>query len=248
MNLSSMRILAVNRLGEHDGRSTYDAERKNGKARAAEADGDKVWASDLDGEGDEDVRHHILAALQRTAWGAAGPDRTPPYWGRLVKPSKDREQGARIGPNGPHRREAGSTPAQMIAPARTLRGVFALRRPDEETLAFWRATGDFQEYVSRIARFSRTLSEKSARNAVQSSSGNAAIAAKPRQSKPLGRLLVMPSHTDLGSRSSSRAVDRNTGFVQGGNYEGSRDSGKKNRKETTARKSATGDGLPQKGN
>ncbi len=234
----------MNWLGEHDGRGTYDAERKSRTARAAKEDGDQVWAFGLDGEGDEDVRNHVLAALQRTAWGVAGADRTPPYWGHLVKPSKGREQDVRIDPNGPRRREAGSTPAEIIAPARTLRGVLVLRRPDEETLAFWRMTADdFQEYVSRIARFSRALSEKSARNAVQSLSRNAAIAAEPRRSKPPGRLLVMPSPTELGSRSSSRSVDRNTGLLQGGNYEGSRDSGKKNRQKTAARTSATGDGL-----
>lgn len=239
----------MNWLGERNGRATHDAERKSRTARAAKEDGDQVWASGLDGEGDEDVRNHILAALQRTARRTAGADRPPPYWGHLVKPSKGREQDVRIDPNGPRRREAGSTPAQIIAPARTPRCVLVLRRPDEKTLAFWRMTADdFEEYVSRIARFSRALSEKSARNAVQSSSANAAIAAEPRRSKPLGRLLVMPSHTDLGSRSSSRSVDRNTGLLQGGNYEGSRDSGKKNRQKTTARKSATGDGLPQKGN
>jgi predicted dinucleotide-binding enzyme len=72
--------------------------------------------------------------------------------------------------------------------------------------------------------------------------------AKAMPSWKASRLLVMPSHTNLGSRSSSQSVDRNTGLLQGGNYEGSRDSGKKNRQKTTARKSATGDGLPQKGN
>ncbi len=161
-----------------------------------------------------------------------------------MKPSKGREQGVRIDPNGPRRREAGSTPAQIIDRAGTLRDVFVLRRPDAQTLDFWRRSADdFQEYISRIARFSRALSEKSARNAVQSSSGNAAIAAEPRRSKPLGRLLMMPSHTDLGSGSSSRSVDQSTGLLQGGNYEGSRDSGKKNRQKTAARTSATGDGL-----
>jgi len=139
--------LAVNWLGERNGRATHDAERKSRTARAVKEDGDQVWASGLDGEGDEDARNHVLAALQRTAWGAAGADRTPPYWGHLVKPSKGREQDVRIDPNGPRRREAGSTPAQIIAPARTLRGVLVLRRPDEETLAFWKMTADdFQEY------------------------------------------------------------------------------------------------------
>jgi len=105
-----------------------------------------------------------------------------------MKPSKGREQDVCIGPNGPRRGEAGSTPAEIIAPARTLRGISVLMRPDEETLAFWRMTADnSQEYVSRIAKFSRALSEKSA--AVQSSSGNATIPRSPAdQSQSAGSL------------------------------------------------------------
>ena len=80
--------------------------------------------------------------------------------GRLVKRSKDREQDVCIGPNGPRGGQASSIPTQIIAPARPLPDVFVIRRPDEETLAFWRMTADdSHEYASRIARFSRALAE-----------------------------------------------------------------------------------------
>jgi hypothetical protein len=53
---------------------------------------------------------------------------------------------------------------QLVATAGDPRRAFVLRRPDEETLAFWRMTADDEnEYVSRIARFSRALDEESAR-------------------------------------------------------------------------------------
>jgi hypothetical protein len=158
----------VNLLGERDGRATHDAERKSRTARAAKEDGDQVWASGLDGEGDEDVRNHILAALQRTARRAAGADRTPPYQGHLAKTEKNREQDVRAGPNGRRGRKPRSSQckasAQLVATAGDPRRAFVLRRPDEETLAFWRMTADDEnEYVSRIARFSRALDEESAR-------------------------------------------------------------------------------------
>jgi hypothetical protein len=217
-------MLSVNSSGEHDGRATHDAERKSRTARADKEDGDQVWTPGLDGEGDEDVRNNVLAALQRTAWRAAGGDRTPPYRGRLAKHDKRREQDVRVGPNGPRRREdcpwPSKTSAQIITPASAPRGSCVLRRPDEETLAFWRATADDpHEVASRIARFSRALGEESTRNAVQSSGfrlRNAAIGVESRRSDPRGRVLVLPMHSDLGSGSFRKTFKRTQITERGG--------------------------------
>jgi hypothetical protein len=109
-----------------------------------------------------------LAALQRTARRAAGADRTPPYQGHLAKAEQNREQDVRVGLNGRRGRKPRSSQCkastQPVVTAGDPRRAFVLRRPDEETLAFWRMTADDEnEYVSRIARFSRALDEESAR-------------------------------------------------------------------------------------
>lgn len=84
--------------------------------------------------------------------------------------------------------------------------ILPLSFPDPETAAFWRMTAnDLDEYAARIAKFSRAVGGKPMRSAVESSGRrwrDAATAA--RSLRPLGKVLVMPMHSDLGSRSSSR--------------------------------------------
>jgi hypothetical protein len=84
--------------------------------------------------------------------------------------------------------------------------ILHMALPDEETLAFWKMTAeDPAEFAARIAKFSRAVGGKPMRNAVQSSGRrwrDAATAA--RSLRPLGKVLVMPMHSDFCSRSSSR--------------------------------------------
>ena len=76
--------------------------------------------------------------------------------------------------------------------------ILHMALPDEETLAFWKATADDpQEYAARIARFSRALGKDAKRNAFRSPERRrreAVRAVQSRRSKPLGKLLTMPSH------------------------------------------------------
>lgn len=78
------------------------------------------------------------------------------------------------------------------------RKILHMSLPDEETLAFWKATADDpQEYADRITRFSRALGNNAKRNAFRSPERrrrNAVRAVQSRRSKPLGKLLTMPSH------------------------------------------------------
>ena len=87
--------------------------------------------------------------------------------GHLAEAEKNREQDVRVGQNGRGRKPRSSqckASPQLVATAGDPRRAFVLRRPDEETLAFWRMTADDEnEYVSRVARFSRALDEESAR-------------------------------------------------------------------------------------
>jgi hypothetical protein len=79
--------------------------------------------------------------------------------------------------------------------------------PDPETRAFWALTADDpHEYAARIAKFSRTVGGRAVTNAAQSGRRwrDAATAARSQRSEVRGRVLVMPKHPDLGSRSSSR--------------------------------------------
>jgi hypothetical protein len=80
------------------------------------------------------------------------------------------------------------------APSKTLHLSF----PDPETLAFWKMSADDpNEYAKRVARFSRALGNNASKGAAQSSERQWQDAAKlmqSRRSKPLGKLLMMPSH------------------------------------------------------
>jgi hypothetical protein len=90
---------------------------------------------------------------------------------------------------------------KLSAPSKILH----MALPDEETLAFWKAAADDpHEYAARVAKFSRAVGGKPMKNAVQSSGRRWRDAARAARSRhPPGRLLVMPKHSDLGSRSSS---------------------------------------------
>jgi hypothetical protein len=91
-----------------------------------------------------------------------------------------------------------STPSKKILP---------MAFPDEETLAFWKSTADNpQECANRIAKFSRALGGKAVTSANQSTRRwrDAATATRSPRSDALGRVLVMPKHPNLGSRSPSR--------------------------------------------
>ena len=83
---------------------------------------------------------------------------------------------------------------KLSAPSKILH----MALPDEKTLAFWRATADDpQEYAARIARFSRAIGKDATRNAIRSPERRrreAVRAVQSRRSKPLGKLLTMPSH------------------------------------------------------
>jgi len=84
-----------------------------------------------------------------------------------------------------------------------------MRLPDPETLAFWEVTADDpDECAARTAKFSRAVGGKAVTNAAQSERRwrNVATAARSRRSDPLGRVLVMPKHSDLGSGPSSRRL------------------------------------------
>lgn len=77
--------------------------------------------------------------------------------------------------------------------------IMHLRFPDEQTLAFWRATADDPgEYASRIAKFSR-LSKNQPKKVVKPPRIRPAEIVKGEQSKnsrALGNLLVMPKRFD----------------------------------------------------
>ena len=83
--------------------------------------------------------------------------------------------------------------------------ILHMSLPDEETLAFWKMTADDpHEYAARIARFSKALGKAAATKAVRPSERrwqDAARATQSRCSKPLGKLLTMPSHPDVGTDS-----------------------------------------------
>jgi len=103
--------------------------------------------------------------------------------------------------------------------------VICMAFPDAETLAFWRMTADgVDEYAARIARFSRAVGGKRIRNAVRSSGRrwrDALNATCARRSDTLGRVLVLPSHSALGSAApkgcNARKTEVETESVQGGN-------------------------------
>lgn len=83
--------------------------------------------------------------------------------------------------------------------------ILNLSFPDTETLAFWRMTADYpNEHATRVARFSRALGNNAGKTAVQSSERqwqDAARATQSRRPKPLGKLLTMPNHPDVGADS-----------------------------------------------
>ena len=217
-------MLFVNSLGVRDGGTTHDPERKSRTARTAEATGDQVWTRGFEGQDNEDVGNNPLAAPQRTTRRAAGADRTPPYQGHLAKAEKNENRTSGSAQKERRGRKPRSSQckasAQLVATADNPRRAFVLRTPDGQTLAFWRATADYpHEVAARIAKFSRAVGEKAVTKAAQSEHRwrDAATAERSRRSDARGRVLVMPKHPDLGSRSSSQAHERNIGSYKGGN-------------------------------
>src|SRR5271157_2168895 len=86
--------------------------------------------------------------------------------------------------------------------------VLNLTFPDDETLAFWKATEDGpDEYAARVARFSKALGKEQPRTAPLPPVRRLRDFATARRShRALARVLVMPMTFDLDSRSSARAV------------------------------------------
>ena len=84
--------------------------------------------------------------------------------------------------------------------------VLHMSFPDEETRDFWKLTADNpHEYAARVATFSRALSGEAVTKAVQSSRPrwwDAATDESSRRSDALGRVLMMPMHSDSSSPSS----------------------------------------------
>ena len=90
--------------------------------------------------------------------------------------------------------------------------ILYISRPDEQTLAFWKATADDQnEYVARIAKFSRALGKNGTfrswvRPAVRRENG-----------RSLGRLLFMPSRAAPRVQSTGQFVNTKTQDAGEGN-------------------------------
>jgi hypothetical protein len=78
--------------------------------------------------------------------------------------------------------------------------ILHLSRPDEKTLAFWRATADDDnEYFKKIAKFSRAIGKNSS-----STRRQCALVMRANNAGPLGRLLIMPGRIDKQLRSATR--------------------------------------------
>lgn len=101
------------------------------------------------------------------------------------------------------------------------RKILYMAFPDAQTLNFWKLTADDpREHAARIAKFSRVVGKNAVRNPVRSSERprrDLATAVPSRRSAAPGRLLMMPGRFELDSRSSSRALEPNTGSLEGGN-------------------------------
>jgi hypothetical protein len=85
--------------------------------------------------------------------------------------------------------------------------ILYMSRPDPETLDFWRATTDsYNEYIARIAKFSRSLGNKRplCRRPRRARGIRSLPSLQSVQKGSLGKLLVMPS--PVGS--DARLVDK----------------------------------------
>jgi hypothetical protein len=95
------------------------------------------------------------------------------------------------------------------------RKILHMALPDAETLAFWKMTADdAREYAARIAKFSRVVGKNAGRNPVRPSERRwraLATAVQSRRSEALGSVLMMPSRSDLSSRSFSRKLKSSQG-------------------------------------
>ena len=82
--------------------------------------------------------------------------------------------------------------------------ILRMSLPDDETLAFWKATADdLDEFAARLARFSRALNKEVVAKAVRSprrrrrGTETSVRSARPRV---LGKLLIMPKRPKWPSR------------------------------------------------
>lgn len=75
--------------------------------------------------------------------------------------------------------------------------ILQLSFPDDEAMAFWKATADDpDEVAARVAKFSRALNEGVAAKAVKSPLSRqqgTRTSAEPIRPKVLGKLLIMPT-------------------------------------------------------
>jgi hypothetical protein len=104
--------------------------------------------------------------------------------------------------------------------------ILSMALPDLETRAFWALTSDDpHEYAGRIAKFSRSVRGKPTRPAQPSERRWRDAATAPRSQHGPGRMLVMPTRSDLSSALSRQGSRLRIGYnnvktwelTQGGN-------------------------------
>lgn len=106
--------------------------------------------------------------------------------------------------------------------------ILNMSRPDDKTLAFWKATADdHNEYFARIAKFSRALGKNS-----RSTGRRRAPAMRADNAGPLGRLLVMPSRTDEQLGSATRSIETKLDLKKRRKLDSARRQSQKKRHET----------------
>jgi hypothetical protein len=123
-------------------------------------------------------------------------------------------------------------------PLRTL----PMSLPDQDTVTFWKMTADSpHEWAVRIAKFSRRISNDGVKNATQCSRyrrrGHGLSVRAPRV-KPLGKLLVMPSRSEIGIKTCSQKSAGKAAPSNGGNNESTGHSSKEGGYETSSRSGA----------